>query len=96
MIALVIWFFLKNKNLQKQAKTAQRRSLQLQDEKIRERRAAETASAVGNNLKEDIKVETLDNRESSSAEQPRQHRNANIQQNINSLRILMKVIEKKL
>ena len=85
LIALVIWLYLKNKNLQKQAKTAQRTALQLQEEKIRERRAAESASAARNNFKEDITVETIDNRKSSSAEQPRQHRNTSIQQNNNSL-----------
>ena len=79
LIAFVIWFYLKNKNLQKQEKTAQRTALQLQEEKIRERRAAESASAARNNFKEDITVETLDNSESSSAEQPRQHRNTSIQ-----------------
>ena len=85
LIALVIWFYLKNKNLQKQAKTSQRTALQLPDEKIRERRAAESASAARNNFKEDITGETIDNRKSSSAEQPRQHRNTRTQQNNNSL-----------
>lgn len=85
LIALVIWFYLKNKNLQKQAKTAQKAALQLQEEKIKERRAAETASAARKNFQEDITVKTLDNRGSSSAEQPRQQRNTSIQQHSNSL-----------
>ena len=52
LIALVIWFYLKSKDLQKQANTAQRTATKLQEERARERRSA--AAAERNNFNKDI------------------------------------------
>lgn len=87
LIAIVIWFYFKNKDLQKKANSAQRTAIQLQEERVRERRSAATAAAAAerNNFEEDITVASLENRESSTAEQPRQHRSTSLQQNSDSL-----------
>ncbi|MDA7432608.1 hypothetical protein N8506_01875 [Synechococcus sp. AH-601-N23] len=85
LIATVIWFYFKNKDLQKKANSAQRTAIQLQEERVRERRPVVTAAAERNNLKEDITVASFNNRESSTAEQPRQHRSTSLQQNSDSL-----------
>ena len=85
LIATAIWFYLKNKELQKKANSAQRTAIQLQEERFRERRSAATTAAERNNFKEDITVASFDNRESSTAEQPRQHRSTSLQQNSDSL-----------
>ena len=85
LIATVIWFYFKNKDLQKKANSAQRTALQIQKERVRERRSAATTAAERNNFEEDITVARLENRESSTAEQPRQHRSTSLQQNSDSL-----------
>ena len=85
LIATVIWFYLKNKDLQKKANSAQRTAIQLQEERVRERRSVATPATERNNFEEDITVASLENRESSTAEQPRQHRSTSLQQNSDSL-----------
>lgn len=85
LIATVIWFYFKNKDLQKKANSAQRTAIQLQEERVRERRPVATAAAERNNFKEDITATSLDNRESSTAEQPRRQRSTSLQQNSDSL-----------
>ena len=85
LIATVIWFYFKNKDLQKKANSAQRTAIQLQEERVRECRPVETAAAERNDFEEDITVPSFENRESSTAEQPRQHRSTSLQQNSDSL-----------
>ena len=85
LIATIIWFYLKNKDLQKRANSAQKTAIQLQEERVRERRSVATAAAKRNNFEEDITVARFENRESSTAEQPRQHRSTSLQQNSDSL-----------
>ena len=85
LIATVIWFYFKNKDLQKKANSAQRTAIQLQEERVRERRSVATPATERNNFEEDITVASLENRESSTAEQPRQHRSTSLQQNSDSL-----------
>ena len=85
LIATVIWFYFKNKDLQKKANSAQRTAIQLQEERVIERRPVATAAAERNNFKEDITATSLENRESSTAEQPRRQRSTSLQQNSDSL-----------
>ena len=85
LIATVIWFYFKNKDLQKKANSAQRTAIQLQEERVIERRPVATPAAVRNNFEEDITATSLENRESSTAEQPRQHGSTSLQQNSDSL-----------
>jgi hypothetical protein len=85
LIATVIWFYFKNKDLQKKANTAERTASQLQEERVRERRSVATAAAERNNFEEDITVPSFENRESSTAEQPRRQRSTSLQQNSDSL-----------
>ena len=85
LIATVIWFYLKNKDLKKRANSAQKTAIQLQEERVRERRSVATPATERNNFEEDITVASLENRESSTAEQPRQHRSTSLQQNSDSL-----------
>ena len=85
LIATVIWFYFKNKDLQKKANSAQRTAIQLQEERVRERRSVATTPVERNNFKEDITAASLESRESSTAEQPRQHRSTSLQQNSDSL-----------
>ena len=85
LIAIVIWFYFKNKDLQKKANSAQRTAIQLQEERVRERRPIATAAAERNNFKEDITAASLENIEYSTAEQPMQHRSTSLQQNSDSL-----------
>lgn len=85
LIATIIWFYLKNKDLQKRANSAQKTAIQLQEERVRERRSVATPATERNNFEEDITVASLENRESSTAEQPRQHRSTSLQQNSDSL-----------
>ena len=85
LITIVIWFYFKNKDLQKKANSAQRTAIQLQEERVRERRPVATAAAERNNFKEDITATSLENRESSTAEQPRRQRSTSLQQNSDSL-----------
>ena len=85
LIATVIWFYLKNKDLQKRANSAQKTAIQLQEERVRERRSVATPATERNNFEEDITVANHENRESSTAEQPRQHRSTSLQQNSDSL-----------
>ena len=85
LIATVIWFYFKNKDLQKRANSAQKTAIQLQEERVRERRSVATPATERNNFEEDITVASLENRESSTAEQPRQHRSTSLQQNSDSL-----------
>ena len=85
LIATVIWFYFKNKDLQKKANSAQITALQLQEERVRKCTSVATAAVERNNLKEDITAASLENRESSTAEQPRQHRSTSLQQNSDSL-----------
>ena len=85
LFATVIWFYFKNKDLQKKANSAQRTAIQLQEERVRERRSVATPATERNNFEEDITVASLENRESSTAEQPRQHRSTSLQQNSDSL-----------
>ena len=85
LIATVIWFYFKNKDLQKRANSAQKTAIQLQEERVRERRSVATPATERNNFEEDIIVASLENSESSTAEQPRQHRSTSLQQNSDSL-----------
>ena len=85
LIATIIWFYLKNKDLQKRANSAQKTAIQLQEERVRERRSVATPATERNDFEEDITVASLENRESSTAEQPRQHRSTSLQQNSDSL-----------
>lgn len=85
LIATVIWFYFKNKDLQKKANSAQITALQLQEERVRKCTSVATTAVERNNLKEDITAASLENRESSTAEQPRQHRSTSLQQNSDSL-----------
>ena len=85
LIATVIWFYFKNKDLQKKANSAQRTAIQLQEERVRERRSVATPATERNNFEEDITVASLENRESSTAEQPRRQRSTSLQQNSDSL-----------
>ena len=85
LIATIIWFYLKNKDLQKRANSAQKTAIQLQEERVRERRSVATPATERNNFEEDITVASLENRESSTAEQPRRQRSTSLQQNSDSL-----------
>ena len=85
LIATIIWFYFKNKDLQKKANSAQRTAIQLQEERVRERRTVATPATERNNFEEDITVASLENRESSTAEQPRRQRSTSLQQNSDSL-----------
>ena len=85
LIATVIWFYFKNKDLQKRANSAQKTAIQLQEERVRERRSVATPATERNNFEEDITVASLENRESSTAEQPRRQRSTSLQQNSDSL-----------
>ena len=85
LIATVIWFYFKNKDLQKKANSAQRTAIQLQEERVRERRSVATPPTERNDFEEDITVASLENRESSTAEQPRRQRSTSLQQNSDSL-----------
>ena len=85
LIATIIWFYLKNKDLQKRANSAQKTAIQLQEERVRERRSVATPATERNDFEEDITVASLENIESSTAEQTRQHRSTSLQQNSDSL-----------
>ena len=85
LIATVIWFYFKNKDLQKKANSAQITALQLQEERVRKCTSVATTAVERNNLKEDITAASLENRESSTAEQPRRQRSTSLQQNSDSL-----------
>ena len=68
LIALIIWYYFKNKDLQKQTRSAQRIAHQLQEERTREQRLA--AAAQRNRPEEDLTLSSINHKPSPSEEQP--------------------------
>ena len=68
LIALVVWYYFKNKDLQKQTRSAQRTAHQLQEKRNREQRLA--VAEQRNRSKEDITLSSINHKPSPSEEQP--------------------------
>ena len=67
LIALVIWYYFKSKDLQKQARSAQRTAHQLQEERTREQRLV--AAEKRNRSEEDVTLSSMEHIPYSSVEQ---------------------------
>lgn len=68
LIALVVWYYFKSKDLQKQTRSAQRTAHQLQEERTREQMLA--IAEQRNRSKEDVTLSSINHKPSPSEEQP--------------------------